>query len=76
MLCYPRVRIGSGTLHCPLPFALSVPLVLFPFLSCFVLLCLLWVGKCGGVCSIAAVLLLLCCAVQYCRVVVVCVVSL
>lgn len=28
--------------HCPFP------LMLFPFLFCLVLPCLLWVGKCGG----------------------------
>lgn len=30
------------------PFTLFVPFVSFPFLFCLVLLCLLWVGKCGG----------------------------
>lgn len=38
----------SGTLHCPFPFLLSVPLVSFPFPFCLVLSCLLWVGKCDG----------------------------
>ena len=33
---------------CRPPFTLSVPFVLFSFLFCLVLLCLLWVGKCGG----------------------------
>ena len=42
VVCCPRVRIGS------LPFILSVPFVSFLFLFCLVLLCLLWVGKCGG----------------------------
>lgn len=33
---------------CRPPFTLSVPFVSFLFLFCLVLLCLLWVGKCGG----------------------------
>lgn len=31
MCCDARLRIGAGTLHCPLPFSLSVLLVSFPF---------------------------------------------
>ena len=36
VLCCPRVRIGSGTLHCLPPSALSVPprIVLVPLLFC------------------------------------------
>lgn len=34
---------------CRSSFTLSVPFVSFLFLFCLVLLCLLWVGKCGGV---------------------------
>ena len=49
VLCCPRVWIGSSPSHCLVPLALSVPLVLFLFLFCLVLPCLLWVGKCGGV---------------------------
>ena len=48
VVCCPRVRIGSGTCIVPFPFTLFVPFVSFPFLFCLVLLCLLWVGKCGG----------------------------
>lgn len=45
-LCVVPV-FGLGLAPCIvlLPFALFVPLVLFPFLFCFVLSCLLWVGS-------------------------------
>lgn len=44
----PCLRIGPAPCIVSLPFTLSVPFVSFPFLFCLVLLCLLWVGKCGG----------------------------
>lgn len=48
MLCCAVFGLGLAPCIVPLPFTLSVPFVSFPFLFCLVLLCLLWVGKCGG----------------------------
>ena len=47
-MCCPVFGLGLAPCIVPLPFTLSVPFVLFPFFFCLVLLCLLWVGKCGG----------------------------
>ena len=48
VVCCPVFGLGLAPCIVPLPFTLSVPFVSFPFLFCLVLLCLLWVGKCGG----------------------------
>lgn len=77
----PCLRIGSGTLYCPVPlhivpfpFTLSVPFVLFSFFFCLVVSCLLWVGKCGGVrvwCLLSHIVAVLWCVMpwSYCCVV-------
>ena len=62
----PCLRIAAFVLSCPPPFTLSSlsSCVVPVHSSVCVASCLLWVGKCGGVCCSA--LLLLCCATLCC----------
>lgn len=48
VVCCPVFGLGLAPCIVPLSFILSVSFVSFLFLFCLVLLCLLWVGKCGG----------------------------